>query len=389
MRVFRIGLLALLAVPFAAVAGGKAAAPSRGCNARVRGVPFALPAPLTVRTSCGRFRIATDGTVLRLPRALPLPRLMHTVWSSGVWAGSSHGHLVVGRARQVLWRSTGRFRHEYEVDVLTLGPRSLAFSYGLRETELYVARLGGPERRVAPRELPLGWTRTGLYTRRGETLLLRAAAGTLRATIARHVTHAAYDPLQHGVWFVVRGRLFHAEGRRVRPLAKIAQLGLTAGRTLQLAPLGRLLALQDPRRLVVLRSDGNGFASTRVPRAPRNLVTGQPTVAPGGAEVAFAVLRPDRRIETQVHERGVETVYLLRPGAGAAVAIHSKHMWFNVCGHSASLAWRGEWLLYGAGEGSTALIDTRNGRTLGLGFLVRRLPGFSGDDSGTFSVSWG
>jgi hypothetical protein len=64
-------------------------------------------------------------------------------------------------------------------------------------------------------------------------------------------------------------------------------------------------------------------------------------------------------------------------------------MWFNVCGHSASLAWRGEWLLYGAGEGSTALIDTQNGRTLGLGFLVRRLPGFSGDDSGTFSVSWG
>jgi hypothetical protein len=388
VRLIRIGLLAFVLVPFAAVAGGKAADAPRGCNSPVRGVPFALPAPLTARTSCGRYRIARDGTVSRLPSS-PLPRLMHTVWASGVWAGSSQEHLVVGRSDHVLWRSRGRFRHEYEVDVLTVGPRSLAFSYGLRKTELYVARLDGAERRVAPRELPLGWTRAGLYTRRGETLLLSSWAGAVRATIARHVTHAAYDPLQQIVWFVARGRLFRAEGRRVRPLATIDQLGLTAGRVLQLQPLGRLFALQDPRRVVVLRSDGSLFASTRVPRSPRNLVTGQPTAAPGGTEVAFAVLRPDQRIVTQVHERGVETVYVLRPGRRAAAAVYAKHTWFNVCGHSASLAWHGPWLLYGASEGSTVLIDSQNGRTLGLGLLVRRLPGFSRDDSGSFSVSWG
>ena len=101
------------------------------------------------------------------------------------------------------------------------------------------------------------------------------------------------------------------------------------------------------------------------------------------------MLRPDHRIETQAHERGDETVYLLRPGASTAVPVHSEHMWFNVCGHSAGLTWNGKWLLYSASEGSTALIDSRSGRTLELGSLVRRLPGFSGDDSGSFRVSWG
>jgi hypothetical protein len=314
---------------------------------------------------------------------------MHMIWASGVWAGISRGHLVVGRSDHVLWRSRARFRHEYEVDVLSLGPRSLAFSYGLQKTELYVARLDGAERRVAPRELPLGWTRAGLYTRRGETLLLRSAAGAVHATLARHVTHAAYDPLQHSVWFVVRGRLFRTDERRLRPMARSSQLDLTAGRALQLQPLGRLLALQDPRRLVVLRSDGTLFASTDLPRSPRDLVTGQPVAAPGGADVAYAVQHPDQRVETQVHERGVETVYLLRPGARTAVAVDSKRTWFNVCGHSASLGWHGKWLLYAASEGSTALIDSQTGRTLGLGFLVLRLPGFSSDDSGSFGVSWG
>jgi len=51
-------------------------------------------------------------------------------------------------------------------------------------------------------------------------------------------------------------------------------------------------------------------------------------------------------------------------------------MRFNVCGHGANLSWHGSWLLYSASEGSTALIDTRAGRTIGIGSLVRRLPGF-------------
>jgi hypothetical protein len=87
-------------------------------------------------------------------------------------------------------------------------------------------------------------------------------------------------------------------------------------------------------------------------------------------------------------ERGVETVYLLRPGTRYAVPLHAERLQFNPCGHGASLTWHGDWLLYSTGEGSTAVIDPRHGRTIELTPLVHRLPGFKGDDSSPFSVSW-
>jgi hypothetical protein len=105
--------------------------------------------------------------------------------------------------------------------------------------------------------------------------------------------------------------------------------------------------------------------------------------------VAFAAMHPDRRIVTQVIERGSETVYLLRPGARTAVPIHVERMRFNVCGHGATLAWRGRWLLYSVGEGPAAVIDTATGHATELSFLTRRLPGFSGvEESGPLTLGW-
>jgi len=89
-----------------------------------------------------------------------------------------------------------------------------------------------------------------------------------------------------------------------------------------------------------------------------------------------------------VMQRGVETVYLLRPGAHTAVPVHRERLRFNVCGHGAELSWQGHWLLYSTGEGDTALIDSVGGRSIGLTRLVRRLPGFSRDDSGDLSIRW-
>jgi hypothetical protein len=51
-------------------------------------------------------------------------------------------------------------------------------------------------------------------------------------------------------------------------------------------------------------------------------------------------------------------------------------------------SWHGRRLLYSAGEGNTAVIDTREGRTIGPTSVVERIPGFSGDDSGNFHVAW-
>jgi hypothetical protein len=183
-----------------------------------------------------------------------------------------------------------------------------------------------------------------------------------------------------------------AHGHRIQRVADLARFGIAApDRTLWLELLGRLVGLQDARRLVVLRPDGSPIASTPLPMRRRrsDFLSGQPTASPGSGDVAFAMMHPDHRIETQVFERGVETVYLLRPGARAAVPIHTQPLRFNVCGQGADLSWHGRWLLYSTGEGNTAVVDTLSGGSIELTSLVRHLPGFRGDDSGAFRISWG
>lgn len=394
MRLLRAGLIALVAAPFAASAGGHAAPAPRGhCVTAPPRSSAPLPAALTITTNCGAFEVDRDGSVRHLtkPRS-PVAPEAHSFWPSGIWTGSSNGHLLVGWGDRIAWRSHNRFPREYEVDVLALGRHALAFSYGWRKPRLFVASLSGREHLVARDEYPLGWTRGGFYTHPGHggTILLRAADGTLRSTIGKRVLRSAYDQATRRVWFVARGELYRAYGDHVRPVAKLALLGLAAGRSLDLMSLGKLLVLEEKYHLVVLRSSGSVFASTLLPRQPggQPWLTGEPTAAPGGAGVAFAAMRSKRPNSNHVMQHGVETVYLLRPGARAAVPVHRERLRFNVCGHGAQLSWQGRWLLYSTGEGNTALIDSVSGRSIELTSLVRHLPGFSGDDSGGLRVAW-
>lgn len=390
MRLLRIGLIALVAAPFAAVAGGHAApAPHGRCATAPPDASAPLPAPVTITTTCGAFEVGRDGSVRRVtePRSPGTPEA-HSFWASGAWTGSSNGHLLVGRGHRIVWRSHARFPREYEVDVLALGRSALAFSYGWRRPRLFVAGFGGREHPVARGEYPLGWTRDGFYTHPDHraTILLRAADGTLRGTIAHHVLRSAYDQATRRVWFVARGSLYRAFGVRVRPVARLARLGLSAGRSLDLTSLGKLLVLQERYRLVVLRGDGSVFASTRLPHQPGGepWITGGPTAAADGAGVAFAAMRSRTPSSNHVMQRGIETVYLLRSGARAAAPVHRERLRFNVCGHGAELSWHGHWLLYSTGEGNTALIDWVSGRSIELTPLVRRLPGLGGN----LRVAW-
>lgn len=287
-----------------------------------------------------------------------------------------------------LWRSTRRVAHSSSVDTIVVGRNEIAFSTSWRRSRLYLAPLGGREHFVAGGQFPLGWTNGGLYVGRRDGAVLFRSGNRVRRIAQAKVRLAAYDPSSQSLDFVSGCRLFRARGIRTQLVASLSRFGLPSERNLQLQLLGHLIALQNQRRLVVLRPDGSLFASTLLPRSHHALVSASPTAAPGGTEVAFAVMRPDRPIETQVMERGVETVYLLRPGARAADPVHKKRMWFNVCGHGASLSWRRTWLLYSTGEGPAAAIATRSGRTIELTALIRRLPGFKGDDSGPFSVTW-
>jgi hypothetical protein len=353
-----------------------------------------LPAPVTVTTQCGAFELGRGGNVRRVTeRRSSTPPEAHSFWPSGVWTGSSNGHLLVGRGHRVVWRSHDRFPREYEVEVLALGRNALAFSYGWRKPRLFVASFGGREHLVVRGEYPLGWTRGGFYAHPDHraAIVLRAADGRLRSTIAHRVLRSAYDQATRRVWFVARGELFRAYDAHVRPVAELARLGLAAGRSLDLTSLGRLLVLQERYRLVVLRGGGSVFGSTLLPHQPGGepWLTGGPTAGPDGTGVAFAAMRSRTPNSNHVMQRGVETVYLLRPGTRAAVAVHREQLLFDVCGHGAELSWRGRWLLYTTGEGNTALIDSVSGRSIELTSLVRHLPGFSGGDSGDLRVGWG
>lgn len=130
---------------------------------------------------------------------------------------------------------------------------------------LYLAPVSGAERPVAQRELPLGWTTGGLYTYRykGRLLLLRRDTGVLVKVIARRPLGSDYYVAHGSLSFISGGVLMSAHGARVKRLASLNRLGLSADSELQ--PLAQLVELQDNHRLVVVRPDGSVFAWTSLP----------------------------------------------------------------------------------------------------------------------------
>lgn len=392
MRAAIVKLLSLLVLIPVAVGTGVASAGGETCRAPTARWNVRLPAAVTVTDACGAFRIGPDGTVRRISSdRSPVPAGADWWPYTGVWDKLEHGHLVVGRWRKQLWRSRGRFPVAYQVGVIAISRRALAFSYGNRVPRLYISRLGGAEREVASGEFPLGATGSGFYTRRGDggKLLLRGDVGTLRATLARQVYTFAYDNTSGRLYFLAHGRVVRAQGATQRSIAVLARLGISATRNLRLQPLGQLLALQERRRLVVLRADGSLFASATLPGSRTRVdgISSQLTAAPDGRAVAFAATSGN----TAYGSDGSETVYLLGPGGHAAVAVHREQVNFAVCERGADLAWHGRWLLYSASEGNTALIDTSRPRrtTIKLTRIIRRLPGLASDEGNLdFSAFW-
>jgi hypothetical protein len=230
-----------------------------------------------------------------------------------------------------------------------------------------------------------------LYTRTesGGALLLRTGdSGTLRQTLARHVYTYAYDHASGTLYFIARGALVRADGAAQHAIASLHRLGLAPGRRLQLQPLGRLVALEDAHRLVVLRADGAMFASTRLPRGRtrHDGISSQLSAAPNAQAVAFTATDGN----TAYGSHGSETVYLLTPGARTARPIHRERVSFAICERGADLAWHGRWLLYSSSEGNTTLIDTsRPQRTIELVRIVRHLPGVTGGEGHVdFTAAW-
>jgi hypothetical protein len=382
----------LVMIPLVGISAGASGAlgsnVSHACAGRVACPGVHLPAPITISTGYGRssarYRLGRDGRVRRITTSpSPFPRAAVLFPATGTWFMFRDGHLVVGRGRKPLWRSHGSMAPN-QVGVIMASSRAVAFQH---DHKLYIARLRGVERAVASREMPLGWTQEGLYTYRyqGQQLLLRSDTGTLLRTVAQRPFGSDYFVANGSLYFIVHGVLRRARGARTQRLGSLASLGMPDP---WWQPVGRLLELQDNRRLVMLRPDGSIFASTPLPRrdGQTESTTSSPVLAPDASAVAFTSASGESNgPATANRAHGTETVYLLRAGAHTATPKHTERVAFKVCERGASLQWHRTWLLYVNSEGSLTAIDTADAhRAIELGGLLRGLPGTRNG----FSASW-
>ena len=276
------------------------------CASQLSCVGVRLAAPIAITTGGVSFLVGRDGRVRRVPGSRsPYPRDAAWLPGTGVWFRIQHRHLVVGRAGRTLWRSHGE----------------------IASASLYT------------------------YRYQGRKLLLRSSTGTLVKVIARGPPVSDYDVANGSLFFISGGFVMRARGARVQRLASLSGLGLSADPFLQ--PIGRLLALEDGHRLVVLHTDGTVFAWTPLPRSDGQpeTISSSLVTAPRASAIAFAAASgqtadPDAARRSS----GTETVYLLRPGAHTAMPVHRERVTFTPWERGAGLEWHGRWLLYSATE---------------------------------------
>jgi hypothetical protein len=362
---------------------------SGGCEQALPHAPASLPAAVVVTTPCGRFRLDPGGDVtFQGQRTSPVPAIATVYWPRDLtWYGVDKGHIVIGRGLERLWTSRRSYpRARFAVGVVVLGRRKLAFSYLRRGVaELYLARYGRGERTLARGEAPMTFVASGqLVTLRHGWLLLRAGNGRVVRTLARHAVDAQVGGAAGSVYFRAGSRLFMFDGVCVRQLTSLRRLGFSSAPMVE--PLGPLVVVRDERRLVVLNTDGRMVASTPLPVRPRRADgVSSPVVAnESGTAVAFTATNGN----TAYGSPGHETVYVLASGSRQARPVFTEALQFQECERMASLAWRGQWLLYSATEQRAAVIATSgNELSVDLDAVIAQLPG-AGTEEAAFDVSW-
>src|SRR6185437_10266910 len=100
------------------------------------------------------------------------------------------------------------------------------------------------------------------YLRRA--LLLRGPTGRLLKVLSPLPFHASPVVADGSVYLESGGDLIRARGTYVLDSVGMPGAGISVDAWLQ--TIGRLLELQDSRRLLILRPDGSVFASTPLPQ---------------------------------------------------------------------------------------------------------------------------
>ena len=385
----------LAALVLSATGGAHAGTSLPSCARDLPQGAAGLPAEIVVTTRCGRFGLEpTASVVFKGMFTLPVPRGAIYSPDDLTWYRFLHGHLLIGRGLRQLWRSHDRYRGTYPGNVgeVILGARELAFSYyesgrPPRPPHLYLARYGGRERRVAEGETPLEFPDSGelvAWRERSRALVIRTAAGRFERLLASQASDPQVDRQSGMLLFRAHSALRVFDGHGVQEVARLGDLGLDRGTTV-VEPLGRLVALHNRNRLVVIDYDGQIVASTVLPEHPQQAdgVSSSVVANADGTAVAFTATAGN----TAYGSHGHEVVYLLADGERQARPLSDEELDFNLCERAAWLAWRGQWLLYSNTEQRAAVVDSSGvAAPIELSGVISRLPGTKAD--GFFDISW-
>ena len=317
------------------------------CGRPVSQILFKPPAPIVARTGCGTFLIRTDGSVR------PHARNSAPPWAPGAvshpapntWVAHPHGHLAVYRAGRLLWRSHVR----HGTDDVAVSGNAIAFSVWTSRTpeSLWIAHVGGRERKLGLGEGPIAWTANGLITQRGSEIRVRAHDGRLIRVVARGQS-AVYDSFDRTVLLMSRaGAVIRTDGRNVWRLAN----GFRPSSWVQLLD-NRVIDVTTGRRSVFLRADGSSLPVAAPLGGPAASMGGV-IALPRGAGIVYVVnRRPD------ASRPGTNYVYVVRPNSPPRL-LYTRRVPRLSCGEWAGLSYRAGRVLYIDDEGPLALLVPR------------------------------
>jgi hypothetical protein len=297
-----------------------------------------VPAAIVVRTSwCGYVRLQENGHVVRwhAPRWPGIARA-----GEGVWVRHTDGRLTLVRHGRVFWRSTWTRGSDA---VFIRGRRIVYAAYPRRyenSEEVWLARIGGGEQRIARLEQPLGWTSAGLFLLwKDGNIVVRNANGRRVRTL--HVKQSLFRPFGHTLLALLEdGRLVRTDGRTTTTLAHIRNRRYTLSDVLP----GGLIVLVRTGGVRILDRDGRRYAFTRLP-AETN-VEGTIVRLPNGSIVFPTSVRK--------RNRNVTTVMLLQRGH-RAVRLYTRSVPLS-CANWTAIEYRSGRLLYSS-VGRIALLD--------------------------------
>ena len=309
-----------------------------------------VPAALVIRTTaCGYVKVVPGGRVVRwhAPHWPGTARAGH-----GVWVRHTGGRLTLVRNGRVFWRS----RVSRGSDAVVIHGRTIAYAaYPSRyedSEEVWLARVGGSERRIARHEGPLGWTRAGLLLlQRGRDIDVRDSSGRHRAKLRFRQSLFQWNTSSL-LALTYDGRLVRSDGRSSTTIAHVVDRRWTITDVLR----GGLIVLTRTGALLVLDRDGHRYAFAAYSQHAD--VGGTITALPDGS-IVFPLLRG-----------GIDRVLLLQRGARKPVQLLARRLPPS-CGHWTSLTYHRGRLLY-ASQGRIVVVDPlRKQRPIDLTRFVR------------------